>query len=215
MTKLYVATTNGGKLRDFAAAAAAHSIAIEPLPGIATIPAAPEEEPTFEGNARSKALYYSHLAPGRIVLADDSGLEVDALHGAPGVRSARYAGDFAAAQDATLTADQRNNLRLLSALNGVPNANRTARYRCVLALALNDRILLTAQGHVEGVILSEPRGSGGFGYDPLFYLPELNRTMAQIDVGLKHTLSHRGRAFQSLLASWPKGGSFDESRPEW
>ena len=206
VTTLYVSTTNAGKLRDFAVAAAAHGIAIEPLPGLAAIPAAPEEEPTFEGNARSKAMYYSLLAPRMIVLADDSGLEVDALHGAPGVRSARYAGDFAPSTDATLTTDQRNNLRLLAALDRVAEADRTARYRCVLALALDGRILLTAQGHVEGAILCEPRGSGGFGYDPLFYLPELDRTMAEIGLELKHTLSHRGRAFQSLLASWPEVG---------
>ncbi len=194
---LYIATTNPGKLRDFATAASAHGISIEPLPGLAAIPAPPEDEPTFEGNARSKALYYSLRSPGSIVLADDSGLEVDALHGAPGVRSARYA---AAATAATQTQDQRNNQRLLDELRLVPGSARTARYRCVLAAARDSRILFAAHGAVEGQILTAPRGTGGFGYDPLFYLPELHQTMAEIDLATRHTLSHRGRALEALLA---------------
>lgn len=200
MITLHIATTNPGKLRDFAAAAAAHNIAIEPLPNLAAIAAPPEDEPTFEGNARSKALYYSRLAPDLIVLADDSGLEVDALHGAPGVRSARYAGDALASADTGLPQDQRNNQRLIAELKSVPEKERAARYRCVLAIARGNRMLLTAHGAVEGVILNAPRGTGGFGYDPLFYLPQLQRTMAEIDLATKHTLSHRGRALQSLLA---------------
>ena len=200
MITLHIATTNPGKLRDFATAAAAHNIAIEALPNLAAIAAPPEDEPTFEGNARSKALYYSRLAPDLIVLADDSGLEVDALHGAPGVRSARYAGDALASADAGLPQDQRNNQRLIAELKSIPEHERTARYRCVLAVARDRRVVLTAHGAVGGVILKAPRGGGGFGYDPLFYLPQLQRTMAEIDLATKHTLSHRGRAFQSLLA---------------
>src|SRR5277367_1365606 len=137
---LYVATTNPGKLRDFAAAAT-HDITLAPLPNLNQIPAPPEDEPTFEGNARHKAIYYSHHAPGQIVIADDSGLEVDALHGAPGVRSARYADDLLARKDhnfvnaPSATTDERNNLCLLQAINKIPDQPRTARYHCVLAAA--------------------------------------------------------------------------------
>ena len=199
--RLYVATTNPGKLRDFAVAASAHGIAIEPLAGLRNIPPPPEDEPTFEGNARNKALYYSLRAPGMAVLADDSGLEVDALHGAPGVRSARYAAEGPAHPVFApgLRQDALNNRRLIADLASVPDAERTARYHCVLALARDNRILLTAHGAVEGSILNQPRGTGGFGYDPLFFLPHLQRTMAELDLETKHPLSHRGRAFQSLL----------------
>jgi XTP/dITP diphosphohydrolase len=185
---IYVATTNKGKLRDFAAAGilTGHSITLEPLPGLSDIPAPAEDEPTFEGNAIVKARFYSNHAPGKIVIADDSGLEVDALHGAPGVRSARFADDF-------------NNLYLVSLLTDIPLTQRSARYHCVLAAARNGHILAIGHGAVEGEILSEPRGAGGFGYDPLFYLPLHHRTVAEIDLETKLTLSHRGRAFAALL----------------
>jgi XTP/dITP diphosphohydrolase len=204
VTTLYIATTNPGKLRDFAAAAALanpNSITIEPLPNLNQIPAPPEDEPTFAANARLKAIYYSRHAPGQIVIADDSGLEVDALQGAPGVRSARYAEDQmdeAFPTPPELTADQRNNLCLLHALSKIP-APHTARYRCVLAAARDGQILSTADGTVEGEILRTPRGTEGFGYDPLFYLPTQNKAMAELDIATKLTFSHRGRAFQSLL----------------
>ena len=194
---LYVATTNPGKLRDFAAAAT-HDITLAPLPNLNQIPAPPEDEPTFEGNARHKAIYYSHHAPGQIVIADDSGLEVDALHGAPGVRSARYADDmhFQAPPEATM--DERNNLYLLQSLSQIPTPFR-AHYHCVLAAARNGKILAIGDGTVEGEILTTPRGTSGFGYDPLFYLPEQNKTMAELDIQTKLTFSHRGRAFAALL----------------
>jgi XTP/dITP diphosphohydrolase len=199
---LYIATTNPGKLRDFHAAASRH-VTIEPLPALKDIPAPPEDEPTFEGNARLKAVYYSHHAPNQIVIADDSGLEVDALHGAPGVRSARFAHDhnFRVEQDHTspLTTDQRNNLYLLSLLTGVPLTERSARYHCVLAAARNGEVLAIGHGAVEGEILTTPRGTEGFGYDPLFYLPERNKTMAELDIETKLSFSHRGRAFAALL----------------
>jgi len=198
---LYAATSNAGKLRDFATAAAVHGISIEPVPGLATIPAPPEDEPTFEGNAREKAVYYSQFAPGQIVIADDSGLEVDALEGAPGVRSARYAEDSLYPQTPGSTTDERNNACLLHALTDIPDACRDGRYRCVLAAARDGLVLHTAEGSVEGRILHAPRGDGGFGYDPLFLVPELNQTMAEISLEAKHELSHRGRAFRALLAS--------------
>ena len=213
---LYAATSNPGKLRDFSVAAAEEGIAVEPLPGLAGIPAPEENESTFAGNARLKAAYYSRFAAKQgnpvLVLADDSGLEVDALGGEPGVRSARYAQDAGyeptnLASDASLPAsdenpaalstDVRNNLYLLERMRSI--ANRSARYHSVLALARNGEVLLTADGSVEGEILHEPRGSGGFGYDPLFLIPSLGRTMAEISLEEKHTLSHRGRAFRALL----------------
>lgn len=204
---LYAATTNPGKLRDFRVAAAESGIAVEPLPGLETIPPPDEDQATFEGNARLKAGYYSRAVSARgdelLVLADDSGLEVDVLRGEPGVRSARYAQDAgftprAGEMDAATSTDERNNLYLLARMAGM--TDRAARYCCVLALARGDTVLLTAEGSVEGTIRTEPRGTGGFGYDPLFDLPELGRTMAEISLEEKHTLSHRGRAFRALLA---------------
>ena len=194
-TTLYIATSNPGKLRDFAAAADLYGFAIAPLPNLERIPPPPENEQTFEGNAREKALYYSRLAPGYTVLADDSGLEVDALHGDPGVRSARYAAD--AGFTPTGNPDQDNNLLLLKNLAAIEC--REGRYRCVLALARDGEVLLTAEGAVEGRIASDPQGTGGFGYDPIFYLPDLGKTMAQIDLATKSTLSHRGRALRALF----------------
>lgn len=199
---LYIATSNPGKLRDFAAVMT-QDITLLPLPNLKEIPAPPEDEPTFEGNARTKAIYYSNFAPGAIVIADDSGLEVDALHGAPGVRSARYADDhhFHPAETAdAFTTDQRNNLYLLSFLTGIPLTERSARYHCVLAAARNGEVLAIGHGAVEGDILSTPRGTEGFGYDPLFYLPERGKTMAELDIETKLTFSHRGRAFAALLS---------------
>ena len=199
---LYIATSNPGKLRDFAAAAS-QDVTLTPLLGLKEILAPPEDEPTFEANARLKAIYYSRHAPGQIVIADDSGLEVDALHGAPGVRSARYADDHNFQVSPEANTDERNNLCLIQALrkvtlSGIPGPHR-ARYHCVLAAARDGQILATGDGTVEGEIFSTPRGTNGFGYDPLFYLPEHNKTMAELDIQTKLTFSHRGRAFAALL----------------
>ena len=194
--QLYIATTNPGKLRDFHAAASQH-VTIEPLPGLKEIPPPPEDEPTFADNARIKAIYYSHHAPGEIVIADDSGLEVDALNGAPGVRSARYAEDHNFPGAGTL--DERNNLCLQQALSKLSVEHPTARYHCVLAAARNGTILRIADGTVEGEILHTPRGTQGFGYDPLFYLHDQQKTMAELDIETKLHFSHRGRAFAALL----------------
>jgi XTP/dITP diphosphohydrolase len=204
-TCLFVATTSQGKLRDFRAAAEAHALAIEPLPNLKEIPAPEEDGATFAANAVLKAIYYSRFAPGALVMADDSGLEVDALDGEPGVRSARFAADATTNEtepgDGTggNTTDERNNALLLDRLTGIPAARRTARYRCVLAVVRDGELLQTADGSVEGVILDAPRGSGGFGYDPLFYLSQLQKTMAELDLETKHGLSHRGRAIAALL----------------
>lgn len=199
--RLYAATTSQGKLRDFRAAAGAYGIDIEPLPGQRDIDAPEEDGATFEANATLKALYYSRFAPGELVLADDSGLEVDALSGAPGVRSARFAADagLVDSPDANDNTDVWNNMVLLQRMATVPPERRTARYRCVLVAARNGAVCCTAEGAIEGAILDAPRGTGGFGYDPLFYLPELDRTMAEIDLEAKLALSHRGRALEALL----------------
>ena len=209
--RLYIASTNPGKLRDFAHAAEDHlrataanpqsaePIHIEPLPGLADIPAPPEDELTFEANARAKAIYYSRHAPGALVLADDSGLEVACLENAPGVRSARYAEDQNFSDAPASTLDERNNAALLRALDGVPDTCRHARYRCALALARDGNIVAAADGAVEGLILAAPSGARGFGYDPLFFLPDHKQTMAEVDPVTRLTVSHRGRALQALL----------------
>ena len=194
---LYVASTNQGKLRDFSLAAARHGVQILPLPGLDAIEPPAEDAPTFEDNAREKAIYYSRFLPGQRVLADDSGLEVDFLAGAPGVRSARYAAD--AGFRAAATNDANNNLFLLQQLAGVGEDDRRARYRCALSIAQDGSSTLTADGAVEGRILTAMRGGGGFGYDPLFYLPALDRTMAEIDDQTRWTVSHRGQAFRALM----------------
>jgi XTP/dITP diphosphohydrolase len=194
---LYVASTNPGKLRDFSLAAARHGVQILPLPGLDAIEPPAEDAPTFEGNAREKAIYYSRFLPGEMVLADDSGLEVDFLVGAPGVRSARYATD--AGFRAAATTDANNNLFLLQQLAGVPDGQRRACYRCVLSVAQDGASTHSAHGAAEGHILTTMRGSGGFGYDPLFYVPALDRTMAEIDDQMRWTVSHRGHAFRALM----------------
>lgn len=196
---LYVASSNPGKLRDFAAAAMVFDVEIAVLPRLKEIPAPEEDGATFEANARLKAEVYSRARPGLLVLADDSGLEVDALGGAPGVRSARYADDAGFDLTDSEDADGRNNLYLLEQLRGHARP-WTARYHCVLALARDGAVLRTAAGAVEGEIIAEPHGAGGFGYDPLFWLPGLGMTMAEIGLATKQTLSHRGRALTALLA---------------
>jgi len=200
--RLYAATTNPGKLGDFRTAAAAHTIEIDPLPGLDRILPPEESGATFAENATLKAIYYSQFAPGELVLADDSGLEVDALNGEPGVRSARFAADagYVDSPDAgTDNTDVWNNITLLKRMATVPDGQRAARYHCVLVAARNGLVVDTADGSVEGVILGAPRGTGGFGYDPLFYLPGLDCTMAEIDLETKLSLSHRGRAIAALL----------------
>jgi XTP/dITP diphosphohydrolase len=200
---LHVATTNPGKLRDFEVAAKPHArdVAFARLPRMEMIEPPPEDGVTFEENARSKAIEYSRHAPGSIVLADDSGLEVDALHGSPGVRSARYAADagFDLEPSRPSDDDMRNNAFLLENMHDVLPLRRTARYRCVLAAARDGECIAVAHGTVEGTILETPRGSGGFGYDPLFYVPELHQTMAEISLEEKYKISHRGHALRRML----------------
>ncbi len=198
MTRVLIATSNLGKLRDFAGAATPLGVAIEPLPNFASIPGAVEDGLTFEANACKKAEYYSQYAPGEIILADDSGLEVDALGGAPGVHSARYAADQPHLVGNN-TDDQANNARLIRELRKIPPEQRTARFVCVIAAVRDGKILNVFRGQAEGLLLDSPRGSGGFGYDPLFYFPSIQKTFAELTPEEKAQYSHRGAAFRLFL----------------
>lgn len=224
--QIYVATSNAGKLRDFAQSAAtqkiqaaAEGIQILPLPGLDAMPEPAEDAPDFAGNAALKAVAYSLHAPGLLVLADDSGLEVDALAGQPGVRSARFADDMNFETGSGFGKDDRNNRCLLALLGTSPlktsplktsspetspldardGPTRRARFTCALALARNGELLHRATGTVEGEILDTPRGTNGFGYDPLFLIPALGKTMAEVNSATRWALSHRGHAFRTLL----------------
>jgi XTP/dITP diphosphohydrolase len=200
MKRVLVATSNSGKIRDLIGAAAAHDISIETVPQFAALPAVAEDGPTFEANARKKAEYYSKHAAGELVIADDSGLEVDALGGRPGVRSARYAADEQnAPENPPNSDDEANNARLLRELHDVPEEYRTARFVCAIAAARNGHTLATFRGHAEGLILHLPRGSDGFGYDPLFYFVEIGKTFAELTAEEKARYSHRGAAFRQFL----------------
>lgn len=192
---LHIATTNAGKLRDFQHASDP-AIQIEPLPGLAAVEAPEETGTTFEANARLKAVYYSRHAPDTWVLADDSGVEIDALEGRPGVRSANFAADLGI-DDPTRTTDENNNAALQLAT--LEATNRACRYRCVLALARNGVVRHVAHGTCEGQLLSDPEGTGGFGYDPLVFIPQYNRTMAELTPAERERVSHRGAALRALL----------------
>ena len=204
MKHVLVATSNPGKLRDFAGAGEAHGVAIVPIPNFSSLPLVVEDGATFEANARKKAEAYSRAVPGELVLADDSGLEVDALKGAPGVRSARYAVDQPHLIDSN-TKDHDNNARLLRELTGIPAEDRTARFVCVLAAARDGNTIETFRGQCEGVILDAARGENGFGYDPLFYFPQISRAFAELSTAEKARYSHRGPAFRKFL-EWLNAG---------
>lgn len=180
----YCATTNAGKLREFRMA-----LDIEPLPGLNGIEPPEETGVTFEENAILKARYYSRFTVDPLV-AEDSGLEVDSLGGKPGVHSARFAGPNAT--------DDDNNRLLLELLRGV--LNRTARFVCVIALAQNGELIRTFRGAVEGSISEEPRGSHGFGYDPLFFYPPFGCTFGEAPAKRKMDVSHRSRAIAAMIA---------------
>jgi len=186
---LLIATTNPGKVREFAELLADLPITVESLLDIPGAPAVREDGRTYLENAQAKALAIARWG-NRTVLADDSGLEVDALGGAPGIHSARYAGT---AQDS-----RANMLKLLQSLEGVPEARRTARFRCVLVVARPTGHTLVAQGTCEGRITAAPAGSGGFGYDPVFFYPPAGKTFAELPATIKNQVGHRGRACAEL-----------------
>ena len=206
MTRILIATSNPGKLRDFAGAAATLGIKISGIPNFASFPAVVEDGLTFEANARKKAEEYSLYVPGEIVLADDSGLEVDALGGAPGVHSARYAADVPhLASDNT--DDEANNGRLLRELKNIPPEKRRGRFVCVIAAARDGKTLEIFRGQAEGVILDAPRGTNGFGYDPLFFFPSIGKSFAELSAEEKAKYSHRGAAFRQFLDWYGKNVS--------
>jgi len=190
--KLYLASGNAGKLREFRAlAAAAHShLELDLVPHYAALPEFPETAPTFAENAAAKALYYSRTCAG-MVFSDDSGLVVPALGGEPGVHSARYAGPGA-------SNDQRI-AKLLAALRSKKGAERSAYFVCVIAVAQLGRVIAVVSEKVDGEILEVPRGSSGFGYDPVFYFPALGKTFAELPADEKNARSHRGKAFRRLM----------------
>jgi XTP/dITP diphosphohydrolase len=205
---VFCATSNPGKLREFQLAAldSAGDFNVQPLER--SVPPPEEHGATFEDNAIEKARYYGHFVEGYL-FADDSGLEVDALSGAPGVRSARYAGP-----DST---DAQNNALLLERLSGV--ANRGARFVCVIALVYNGQLVQTFRGSVEGRILEAPRGSGGFGYDPLFFHEPFGCTFGEAPIGHKMLVSHRAQALEAMFTFLRRtaasaGTQSSSSRPE-
>lgn len=204
MRRILIATSNPGKLRDFAGAALRHGIEVKSIPDFCSLPEVVEDGLTFEANARKKAEAYSRYVPGKVVLADDSGLEVDMLHGAPGVHSARYAAPDLHGKEPhqaeANTDDDANNARLLRELKDVPFERRTGRFVCVVAAARDGKTLATFRGAAEGIILDAPRGTNGFGYDPLFYFPQIRKTFAELGAEEKSKYSHRGKAFRALLA---------------
>lgn len=189
--RLWCATSNRGKLAEFRLAVETFGggrFLVEPAPGLASLPPAGETGASFEENAVQKALFYGRQTPG-LLFADDSGLEVDALGGAPGIYSARFAGEGAS--------DAANNRLLLERLEGA--VNRAARFVCAVALVDDGSLVKTFRGTVEGRILETPRGANGFGYDPLFFYPPFGCTLAEVGEEGKLEVSHRGQALAEMI----------------
>ncbi len=188
---LLMASRNKGKLLELTRLLDEIPVDILTLGAFPELPETTEDGQTFFENAAKKAQEAAR-GSGILTIADDSGLEVDALGGLPGIHSARFAGEPAD--------DTRNNKKLLKLLHDVPPEKRTARFVCVIAVATPGGEVYSAQGQCDGVILEEPRGCGGFGYDPLFYIPRLQKTFAELTVEEKNPLSHRGKALQEAVA---------------
>jgi XTP/dITP diphosphohydrolase len=197
--KIYFASSNPGKLAEFRTLAASDAarapssvaVIVEPLPHFESLPLFEENAPTFGENALGKALYYSQLSDG-IVFADDSGLVVPALGGAPGVHSARYAGPEATSAERIA--------KLLRELAGKPREERAAYFCCVITLVRQCLPIAVISNRADGEILETPHGTGGFGYDPIFYLPALEKTFAELTPQEKNLHSHRGKAFRRMLS---------------
>jgi XTP/dITP diphosphohydrolase len=189
---LYLASGNAGKLKEFRVLAESSSKnwQLELLPAYAKLPEFEEAAPTFAENAAGKAFYYSRQSDV-IVFADDSGLVVPALGGAPGVLSARYAGIGAS--------NEQRIAKLLFEMKGLEGGNRSAYFVCVIAAVRNGRAVAVVSEKVDGLILDSPRGSGGFGYDPVFFFPPLGKSFAELRAEEKSEHSHRGKAFRRLL----------------
>jgi XTP/dITP diphosphohydrolase len=190
VTALLAATTNAGKLREIREVLAGLPIEVRALADHPPVEEPEESGRTFEENARAKALYYAG-ATGALVVAEDSGLEIDALDGAPGVHSARFAADVAPTYPEKFAVIDRM-------LDERRARGSTARFACALALARRGEVLFEARGTIEGRITSPPRGSGGFGYDPIFFYPPFGCTLAEIPQDRKSSVSHRGQAFRQL-----------------
>jgi XTP/dITP diphosphohydrolase len=195
MDRFVVATRNAGKIREIRSLLGRLPYAF--LDKFPAAPAVEETGETYRDNATLKAVQTS-LALKLPVLAEDSGIEVDALDGRPGIRSARYSGE----------GDEANNRKLLEELHGVPDDRRTCRYRCVAVFASGDNVVFVTEGTCEGVVLREPQGEGGFGYDPLIYIPAMKKTMAELTLAQKNRISHRAaalKAIKPLLRRWAQG----------
>ncbi len=184
--RIVVATRNRGKLEELAVMLGPLGVDVRSLEDYPHVPEVVEDGKTFAENAVKKAREVAG-ATGEIALADDSGLEVDCLGGAPGVHSARFAGE---GKD-----DRANNEKLIRLMEGVPREKRGACFKCVVALAVPEGRVYTAEGACRGIIGDKPRGNGGFGYDPLFIVPDLGKTFAELDMDVKNAVSHRGKAF--------------------
>ena len=189
--QIFLASSNPGKLREYRVLAGESPIELALLPNFNEIPPFEETAPTFAENSAGKALYYSRFAMGT-VLADDSGLVVPALGGAPGVFSARYAGPGASDSDRVQ--------KLLNEMSALSGDDRKARFVCVTTLARDGRAIAVLSDSAEGVVAKAPKGSDGFGYDPVFFFPQLGRTYAEITREEKNQYSHRGRAFRKAIA---------------
>jgi XTP/dITP diphosphohydrolase len=190
MKKIILATSNQGKLQEFRNLISEYPWSVLSLEDFPELPTVEETGTTFRENACLKVVTTAEKT-GFIALADDSGLEVEYLDGMPGVYSARFAGDPGN--------DQKNNQKLLTMLEGVPDSLRGARFCCTIAVATPEGQVAYFEGVCRGKILTEPRGENGFGYDPLFYLPELGKTMAQLTEVEKNRISHRGKALRGII----------------
>lgn len=193
MQEIIVATKNEGKIKEMKAIFANKDVQVKSLLDYPSIPDIEETGETFAENAKIKAQAIANVFQ-RPVIADDSGLIVDALDGAPGVYSARYAGEE--------KNDEKNNEKLLRELQNVSEQERTARFYCALCVAFPDGKSYIFEGSCEGMIAKEPKGENGFGYDPIFYIPHLKKTMAQLSQEEKNQLSHRAKAIEKLVQSW-------------
>ncbi len=190
MQELIIATGNQGKVKELKKLLAHLSFDILSLKDLPNIPKIIESGTTFKENATIKAVAVSKYTQG-IIMADDSGLEVDALGGEPGVYSARYAGEDAR--------DTANNAKLLEKLQGIPLFQRTARFCCTIALVIPGQEMMLVEGYCNGLIAEEPRGDGGFGYDPLFIISSYDKTFAELPLDVKNKISHRGKAMAKAL----------------
>jgi len=196
--EIVVVTSNRGKLGELQVLFSGHGVRVLGLDEFESVEAPVEDGKTFADNARLKACYYGRIL-NRLVLADDSGLEVDALGGEPGVYSARFAeGGWADRREQ----DRANWEKLLAKLKGIPKESRAARFCCCLCVVSSTKIALEVNGYLEGYIAEEPHGENGFGYDPVFWVPEMNKMVAELSAEEKNLISHRGRALKKLIEKW-------------